>query len=393
MTIINKAVNYWNMPRAIKNPFRFGDPVDGDYYYPRPELAMAVRQFLENKIHVVLIGPRRFGKTSFILDIFNQFRTEGRASCLFVDIFNVTSLHDFLQQMVRALKSQKSWSRRLKEWVESIPKLRPKFSWEVDSSTGDSSFSLSPEFSSETDVKEMILDTLRACGAIGDRVVVAIDEFQTVADLDDGGWLEATLRTQMQQLKNTAFIFSGSRRSVIQEMLDGPARPFYRSCQPIEFPSFDHSFSEWIVERFRSVGVECEIAAVEELRRLVQDTPNYVQMACYHLVAQGATRVDKDSVGEVLRTIVKQNAYAYQTLLASLTPVQQRTLRMCAVEREGIFSRDLLARYELPSGPAIASAVKSLKHKQILDEGSAKGKVLFDDPLFAIWLRTVFGNG
>ena len=113
-------------------------------------------------------------------------------------------------------------------------------------------------------------------------------------------------------------------------------------------------------------------------------------MACFHLVAQGITEVDLKRIDEVLRTIVRQNSYAYQTLLNTLTAIQQRALRLAAKENEQIFSKDLLAQYEIPSGPTMASVVKALKQKQILDEGTAKGKVIFDDPLFAIWLRTEF---
>jgi hypothetical protein len=347
-------------------------------------------QFLDNRVHIVLIGPRRFGKTSFVLDTLRQLEARGK-TCVFIDVFNVTSHRDFLQQVLRALRSRTTWSQRLRKWVESLPRLRPKFSWEVDARTGETTFAVAPE-ALERDIKDLIQDTILALGEIGDEVVVAIDEFQTIAELEDDGWLEATLRTLMQQLRNTAFLFTGSRRSVINDMLNNASRPFYRSCQPIEFPALEDSFSDWIVARFKSVGVSCSKNVVNSLRKLVQETPNYVQMACFHLVAQGVDKVDQEKIHEVLRTIVKQNAYSYQTLLNSLPLLQQRSLRLAAVESEGIFSKELLGKYEIPNGPALASSIKSLKRKQILDEGTAKGKVNFDDPLFAIWLRTEFAQ-
>lgn len=74
-----------------------------------------------------------------------------------------------------------------------------------------------------------------------------------------------------------------------------------------------------------------------------------------------------------MKTVVQQNAYAYQTLLSTLTPTE------------------LLNKYEITSGAALSSAIKSLKDKEILDEeGAGRGTVIFDDPLFAIWLRTSF---
>lgn len=377
------------MAKPIRNPFRFGDPVEGDYYLPRPELTNSIRQFIENRIHVILIGPRRFGKTSFVLNFLKE--QESRAqTCLFVDVFNVTSHKDFLQQMIRALRSKRGWGDKLKDWVSHIPKLRPKLSADVDPTTGQSTFSLSTELSADQDIKDTIQDVLSGLQGLGDSVVMAIDEFQRISELEDHGWLEATLRTQMQQLKNTSFLFTGSRKSVIYEMINNPTRPFFRSCQSVDFPAFGEEFTDWIIDRFASVGIQCERGAISELRSFVQDTPNYIQMACFHLVAAGIADVTKRSIKEVLRTIVKQNSYAYQTILNSLTSIQQRSLRLCAQESQQIFSKDFLEKYEIPNAPTLASSIKSLKDKQLLDEGTAKGKVFFDDPLFAIWLKNEF---
>ena len=328
------------MAKPTRNPFRFGDPVEGDYYLPRPGLTGSIRQFIENRIHVILIGPRRFGKTSFVLNFLKE--QEGRSqTCLFIDVFNVTSHKDFLQQIIRALRSKQGWGDKLKDWVGSIPKLRPKLTADIDPATGQSTFSLSTEFSAnQEDIKDTIQDVLLGLQSLGDSAVIAIDEFQRISELEDNGWLEATLRTQMQQLKNTSFLFTGSRKSVIHEMINNPTRPFFRYCQSVDFPSFGEEFTDWIIDRFASVDIQCEREAISELRSFVQDTPNYIQMACFHLVAEGIVDVTRKSIKTVLQTIVKQNSYAYQTILNSLTSLQQRALRLCAKESQQIFSKE-----------------------------------------------------
>jgi len=75
------------MGKLPVNPFKFGDPVEGDYYLPRPDLENFVSQFLINRIHVVLIGPRRFGKTSFLLNLLKNL-SKSSHSYVFIDIFN-----------------------------------------------------------------------------------------------------------------------------------------------------------------------------------------------------------------------------------------------------------------------------------------------------------------
>lgn len=372
------------MNKSSKNPFKFGDPVEGDYYLPRQELSKAVIHFLENRIPVVLIGPRRFGKTSFVCNLLRELEEQSYSS-LFVDIFNITSHRDFLQQLLRASQPKKGW---VKELIGSLTTLRPKMSAEIDPYTGQSSLGMTFDGASDKDVKEMIQDALQGLAKLGKRVVLTIDEFQKITEIGDQAWLEATLRTHMQQLKNVSFLFTGSRRRIIYDMLNNQSRPFYRSCQPIEFPSFGGEFTDWAVKRFTDAGIECERKAIQHLRKLVQDTPNYVQMVCFHLVAQGAKRITTERVEHTLGTVVRQNAYAYQTLLSSLPHNQQRALRLAAKEGKQIFAKEFLAKYEIPSAPALASAIKALKEKGILDEeGTGKGVVIFDDPLFATWLR------
>ncbi len=382
------------MNSPYHNPFRFGDPVEGEFYLHRPGLEKLVSQFLTNRIHVVLIGPRRFGKTSFLLNLLKKMSAQSHPY-VFVDIFNITSHKDFLHQMLRALKSKKGWVDSLKAIVTSFPKLRPKISTQIDAHTGQPSFDFTfdTSLSSENDVKELIQDVLLGLSKLGNGLILAIDEFQKITELDDNGWLEATLRTHMQQLRNTSFIFTGSRRSVIYDMLNNPSRPLYKFCQPIEFPAFDNEFTDWILQRFKNVGIQCSYEAIEHLRKIVQDTPNYVQMVCFHLVAVGKNNVTVDEVNKALTIVVQQNAYAYQTLLSTLTATQQRTLRLAAKEGKQIFAKEFLTKYEIASGAALSSAIKSLKEKEILDEeGAGKGTVIFDDPLFAIWLKTSFGD-
>lgn len=375
-----------------RNPFKFGNPVEGDYFLPRKELEGAVFQFLENRIHVVLIGPRRFGKTSFALNLLHNLEKHSYTS-LFVDIFNITSHRDFLQQVMRSLNSKKNWKNSLKSWLSSISKMRPKLSADFDSNNGQSSLGLSFSPSSEEDVKELIQDLLTSITKLGKKVIFIIDEFQKISEINDGGWLEATLRTHMQQNQNTSFLFTGSRRSVIYDMLNNQARPLFRSCQPIEFPAFGEEFTNWIINRFSQVGIQCEKESIKYLRKLVQDTPNYVQMVCFHLVAQGKKKVTTKDVETTLNMTVRQNAYAYQTLLNTLTPIQQRVLRLAAKEEKQVFSKENRIKYEISSGPALASAIKALKDKGILDEaGTRRGAVIFDDPLFAIWLKISFDN-
>lgn len=372
------------------NPFKYGDPVRGEFYFPRPELRKSLLNFIHGQINVTLIGPRRFGKTSFILDLLQVLHQEN-FSCVYVDVFNVTSHRDFLNQLVHAITQEQSFVKKTVSWLKSLPaQFKPALNWEPSEAGGNIRLSLMAHRLDDDQVKQMIAYTLEALGGLAKRSIIAFDEFQTIGQLEDGGWLEATLRSHMQLQKNVSFVFSGSRHGIIHAMFNSPARPFYRSCQIIDFPRFGPEFSRWIVERFKKAGIVCPLEQVDYLRGLVDDTPNYVQMACFHLVADEVEQITKDDIDGSLKRITSQNSYPYHTILNSLTPIQQRVLRLAACEGKEIFTQESLKRYEIKSAAHVSQALKSLVAKQIIDESTKKGVVIFDDPLFAIWLRNEF---
>ena len=370
------------------NPFRYGDPVEGDFFLTRASLHDAVSNFLENKINVVLIGPRRFGKTSFILNLLKQLETKDVAT-LYVDVFNVTSHRDFLQQLLDKLSKKKSVKNKFKDWLKkSVSRLQP----EIDFQSQSVSLSLSEHQIGSEDVKQLIMDAFDEIPKLGDDVCVVFDEFQTVGSLDDNGWLEVTIRGKMQLHRNTAYLFSGSRHGILHDMFNTVSRPFYRSCQLVDFPAFGPEFDEWLIDRFRRVSVSCDPSAMSYLRAQVDHTPNYMQMVCFHIVALGYERVDREVIQTVLNQIASQSSYAYQTLLNSVTTTQQRVLRLAAIETKGLFAKQVLQKYEIKSAAHVSQAFVSLSDKQIIDSGPGRGQVTFDDPLFAYWLRMMFSR-
>lgn len=167
------------MKKLAANPFQYGNPVEGDYYLPRPELANTLKQFLENRIHIVLMGPRRFGKTSFALHLLGEFEKMGY-SCLYVDIFNITSHRDFLQQIVRAIRAKQSFKDTLKTWWGKVKRLVPIVSVDLDPIMGNPSFSFTLAQLADEDTKTAIQDLLEGLSSLGSKVIVVLDEFQKI---------------------------------------------------------------------------------------------------------------------------------------------------------------------------------------------------------------------
>lgn len=51
------------------NPFKFGTIVDGDFFTDRVAETALLSQKLDSENHIVLISPRRFGKSSLVYKV------------------------------------------------------------------------------------------------------------------------------------------------------------------------------------------------------------------------------------------------------------------------------------------------------------------------------------
>src|SRR5450759_2892873 len=79
------------------NPFKFGSVVDGPYFTDREDELERIASYLNGENHLILISPRRYGKTSLIRKIVN----ESKRNYVFLDIQIVLSVEDFASQLLK----------------------------------------------------------------------------------------------------------------------------------------------------------------------------------------------------------------------------------------------------------------------------------------------------
>ena len=53
----------------MENPFKFGTIVEEEYFTDRVEEVAYIEQFVKSSNHLVIISPRRFGKSSLVAKV------------------------------------------------------------------------------------------------------------------------------------------------------------------------------------------------------------------------------------------------------------------------------------------------------------------------------------
>ncbi len=81
----------------MENPFGFGTIVEEEFFTDKVEEVAYIRQFVKSANHLVLISPRRFGKSSVVAKAVKQ---TGR-KYMTVNLQQVTSVADLSAKLLK----------------------------------------------------------------------------------------------------------------------------------------------------------------------------------------------------------------------------------------------------------------------------------------------------
>ena len=202
--------------RNMENPFKFGTIVDAEYFTDRTEEVAYIRHFVESANHLVLISPRRFGKSSVVAKALNQ---SGRKS-ITVNLQQVTSVADLSAKLLREFLKIHPIERlrHLMSHFRIIPTLT------TNPMTGLMDVSFQPGVDASV-LLEDVMELIEKCHSQEDRIIIVLDEFQEILDLAPR--LDKKLRAIMQKQEHINYILLGSQESMMTDIFEKKKSPFY----------------------------------------------------------------------------------------------------------------------------------------------------------------------
>ncbi len=87
------------------SPFKYGCTVSDEFFCPRPELERRLAEHIKSGQHVAVVGPRRTGKSSLVLE---TVRKAKGVALFHVDFLDVRSRAEMCKRMVTSLSRLES---------------------------------------------------------------------------------------------------------------------------------------------------------------------------------------------------------------------------------------------------------------------------------------------
>ena len=370
------------MKAKVENPFILAGYEGPEYFCDRVEETDRLIGALRNGRNVTLLSPRRVGKTGLIRHAFGELAGLRDWRTVYVDMFAAQNLQEFTRRFAAAVIGSMDTvaEKALAVATRFFKGIRPTIA--VDPVTGTPSYSFSLQSADVESTLDQCFDYL--AGRKG-RTVVAIDEFQQVAGFPEKG-TEALLRSRIQFLTHTRFVFAGSRRHLMAEMFSSPKRPFYQSTQmfPLE-PIPEPAYFAFAAKHMRSRKLRLEEKLFSEIYRTFDGVTWYVHAVLNRMYAYGdATRA---GFVRAIDSLVAENAYNFGNLIESYPPGCVRLMK--AVAREGavreVNAGDFIGKYGLRASSSVNLSLKKLLDNEIVYR--ADNGYVIDDRIFGLWLR------
>ena len=374
------------MSQETTPAFLYGVSVEGENFTDRKQETHRLKMDFENGLNVILISPRRMGKTSLVKHV-AQVVDKERLQIVYMDIYDCRSEYDFYNKFAEAMMTQTG--TKIEHVLDNIrqflTRISPKIAINPDPST-EYSFSLGitpKEYSPE----EILSLPERMAERIGKHIVVCIDEFQQVGEWQDSLTIQKRMRGVWQHQKHASYCLFGSRQHMMNQLFQNKRMPFYQFGEPNYLqPISTEDWIPFIQSKFSQKGLTIDSAYVRHICDTVGNQSSYVQQLAWNVMLNTTDEVNEQSLQAGINDLLIQCTPLFMEQTGNLTSFQLNMLRAIVDGQHTQWtSQAVLTKYQLGTKSNIAKMKKMMIERDFIvstDQG-----LFLSDPVMGLWLK------
>jgi uncharacterized protein len=367
------------------NPFHYGTPAEGEHFAGRETELAALLSRLRAGVNVVLVSPRRYGKTSLLLRAERELERDG-AAVVHANVLRSRDLGAFASQLAsQAFRAPSGrWHRARQAVPEFLRRLRAR---PVVTFEGDH-----PKFGfdaglSVMDADRVLADVYGVLAEVAGRrpAALVLDEFQAIVDL--GIHLPGLLKALADEHPRVSLVLAGSRRHLMEQLVSAPSAALYGMAEPFALgPLPDEVMAAHLRSRASDGRKRMSEAVAHRIVALAGPIPNDIQRLAYESYDLAGASIDELTVQAGLAAATAHEAVAYAERYELLSPGQRRVLSALAEEpTERPMGAAFIARTALANPSSVKKSLVVLEQAELVARRA--GAVAVADPFFAAWLR------
>ena len=353
--------------RNMENPFKFGTVVEAEYFTDRVNEVAYICQFIQSANHLILISPRRFGKSSVVAKSVKQ---SGRKS-ITVNLQQITSVADLSAKLLREFFKIHP-VERVRHFITHF-RIIPTITTNALTGTVDVSFQPGVDASI---LLEDVMTLIEETHTEQDRIIIVFDEFQEILDLAPS--LDKKMRAIMQNQKHINYILLGSQESMMTDIFEKKKSPFYHFGELMRLGKLPREdFHQYLSERLRGCFPDNYNDLANQILDYTDCHPYYTQQLAANVWQFGILQSEqKNIIRTAIDYIVATHGLDYERMWMNFNRTNKWILQRVA-------SNDPLQTGEHRTS-TIYSALKRLQKN---------GYIIYtdhyelEDPFFREWIQ------
>ena len=357
------------------NPFKFGTIVEGEYFTDRIEEQRQVKEILTSSNHLILISPRRYGKTSLVQKVVKE---SGRPAFQ-LNLQLVTDVEDFASHLLKQVFKHYP--------IQRIKHMLSHFRIVPTLSVNPMTEGIELTFQPFTDAYIVLEDVLALIEKLGEKDVppiVVLDEFQEIVSLDKH--LDKKLRAILQLHSHVNYVFLGSQESMMQEIFERKKSPFYHFGYLMHLKKIPYEdFARFLENGFIPFGNTEQAATIS--RNILAFThchPYYTQQLAFqtwNLWQQNG--FSEKLVEEAVSALVEMHDMDYERLWMTFNRTDKKVLIGINKSLGSPTRTTFLQNQGIESASTVYSSLKRLIRSGYVIKNESYE---MDDPFFARWI-------
>ena len=378
--------------RIPQNPFVTGINIPDGLFCGRWKETAEIINLLRNGNNIVLKSKRRIGKSSLIKHILSLPEIRKDYNTFYLDIYGTKDADEFRMLFQTALlKEPWATKTKVKELFNTLLKGLNLSGASIDPVTG--SFSLPGLSFTPNQIPRIPLVDLFAAMEGADKPCICIfDEFQQIEQYPEN--ITATIRSFVQQMNNTKFIFSGSSRHMLATMFNDYGMPFYKSAVSVDLEALPldeyREFCQGLFKVLDGEAVDFAYYLFSGETQLMQQTMNFL----FSSTAPGA-RADVSDCQRSVMELLRSKDVDYKEAINRIDGQKERNT-LVYVAYEGVTEKPMslasIRRFDLSGAAQVQNALHNLGEGQYdYIERIDRGLYTMKDRLFELWLSERMG--
>lgn len=372
--------------KITNRPFVYGISVSGENFTDRVKETQRLKINFENGQNVILISPRRMGKTSLVRRVQELVDTT-IVQTVYIDIYDCRTEYDFYNKFATAIMKQTAnkIDLALENIKQFLVRLTPKISFSPDPNADYTlSLGITPKEYSPEEILQ--LPELLA-QKIGKHIVICIDEFQQVGEWTNSLIIQKRMRGVWQHQQHVSYCLFGSKQHMMTNLFQNKRMPFYQFGEPNYLkPIPTEDWIPFIQNKFSERGLEIAEHYIVQICDTVQNQSSYVQQLAWNVMLNTESVVSDEELNMGINDLLAQCTPLFIEQIGSLSAYQLNFLKAIIDGQHNQWtSQEVLSRYNLGTKSNVTKMQKILIERDFVEQRN--DGLYMSDPMLQLWLK------